>query len=104
MSAPVNAYSEAAKKSVTVNDYCRALYEFLENINLYRGLKAELLGMAMNRATADAQRFGQIWNLVLDVLDQVNTALGAYEVTADEFREYIRAAMTQCQIRTIIQR
>ncbi len=98
---PLNAYYEAAKKAVTVTDYCCALFEFLENINLYRGLKAELLGMAMNRATSDAQRFGQIWNLILDVLDQVNTALGTCEVTSDEFCGYIRAAMTKCEIRTI---
>lgn len=99
--APVNAYYEAAKKAVTVTDYCCALFEFLESINLYRGLKAELLGMAFNRATADAQRFGQIWNLILDVLDQVNTALGPCEVTPEEFCGYIRAAMTKCEIRTI---
>lgn len=99
--SPINNFSEAAKKARTVSDYCCALYEFLEDINLYQGLKAELLAMAMNRATADAQRFGQIWNLILDILDQVNTALGPYEVTSDEFFSYIRAAMTKCEIRTI---
>ena len=99
--APVFAYCDAVKEADTVTDYCCALYRFLEDINLYNGLKAELLAMAMNRATADAQRFGQIWNLVLDVLDQVNTALGQYRVTHEEFCGYIRAAMTQCRIRTV---
>ncbi len=98
---PVVAYCDAVKQAETVTDYCCALYGFLEDINLYNGLKAELLAMAMNRATADAQRFGQIWNHVLDVLDQVNTALGTYKVTHKEFCGYIRAAMTQCQIRTV---
>lgn len=101
VTAPVAAYCDACKKAKTVTDYCEALYKFFEDINLYNGLRAELLGLAMNRATADAQRFGQIWNLVLDVLDQVCTALGGHEVSAEEFGELIRAAMGSCSIRTI---
>lgn len=97
--APIAAYCDANKR--TVHDYCCALYKFLEDINLYKGLKAELLGMAMNRATADAERFGQIWNLILDIIDQVNTVLGDSETTSEEFRDMIRAAMTKCTIRTI---
>ena len=57
--------------------------------------------MAMNNATSDAQRFGQIWNLILDILDQINTAIGEHEITQAEFFAYMRAAMTQCSIRTI---
>lgn len=99
--APILSYSEAAKNAKTVSDYCRALFAFLEDINLYQGLKNELLSMAINNATADAQRFGQIWNLILDVLDQVNTALGDENATHEEFAQYIKAAMEQCQIRTV---
>ncbi len=98
---PILGYCEAVKESKTVSDHCRALYSFIESIDLYGGLKAELLGMAVNMATADAQRFGQIWNLVLDVLDQLNTALGETETDRSGFFGYMRAAMTKCEIRTI---
>lgn len=98
---PILNYSEAIKSSKTVSDYCRALFAFLEDINLYQGLKTELLSMAINNATADAQRFGQIWNLILSVIDEVNTALGTEEVSHNEFCQYIKAAMSQCQIRTV---
>lgn len=98
---PIVEYYEDIKTAETVKDYCCAVYRFLENINLYQGLKAELLSMAMNKATADAQRFGQIWNLVLDVLDQLNTALGTQKVSSEEFTAYLRAAMTKCMIRTV---
>ena len=98
---PVENYNRKITDAKTVSDYCRALFGFLEDINLYQGLKNELLSMAINNATADAQRFGQIWNLVLDVLDQVDTALAEEIVTHSEFAEYIRAAMEKCQIRTI---
>ncbi len=46
--APVLKYSEAVKEAETVSDYCCALFAFLEDINLYQGLKNELLVMAMN--------------------------------------------------------
>lgn len=101
ISAPVLKYDKAVHSAKTVTDYCRALYEFLEDINLYQGLKSELLSMAVNNATADAQRFGQIWNLCLEVLDQVNTALGDEEATHEEFCEYIRSAMEESKIRTV---
>lgn len=99
--SPVLTCCDELKKAENVHDYCCAVYNFLENINLYPGLRAELLSMAVNRATADAQRFGQIWNLILDVLDQLNTALGSVKTGAKEFGAYLRAAMTKCEIRTI---
>ena len=95
------AYNSAASKARTVSDYCHALFEFLEAINLYKGLKSELLSMAINHATTDAQRFGQIWNLILDTLNQVNAAIGDKEVSHEDFSEYIRIALSKCQIRTI---
>ena len=98
---PIIRYTESCAKAETVSDYCRALFEFLEDINLYQGLKSELLSLALNSATADAQRFGQIWNLILDVLDQVNNALGEEKATHSEFANYIKTAMGQCQIRTV---
>ena len=98
---PIVRYTENCAKAETVSDYCRALFEFLEDINLYQGLKSELLSLALNSATADAQRFGQIWNLILDVLDQVNNALGGEKATHAEFANYIKTAMSQCQIRTV---
>lgn len=98
---PLLEYSEAVKDAVTVADYCRAVYGFLESINLYAGLKSELLAMALQSATADAQRFGQIWNLILSVLDQLYTALGDTKVSSSEFYSYMRAAMEKCEIRTI---
>lgn len=98
---PVIKFSDEMKSAENVHDYCCAVYNFLENIGLYPGLKAELLSMAINRATADAQRFGQIWNLILDVLDQLNTALGNTVTGSKEFGDYLRAAMTKCEIRTI---
>ena len=98
---PIIQYCDAVKSAKTVSDYCRAMYQFLENINLYQGLKTELLYTAINNATAEAQRFSQIWNLILDTLDQINTALGNNYVTHKEFADYMKTAMTQCEIRTI---
>lgn len=98
---PILRYCMAVKEARTVSGHCRALYDFIDSINLYGGLRAELLGMAVNMASADAQRFGQIWNLILDVLDQLNTALGETETDRDGFFGYMRAAMTKCEIRTI---
>lgn len=98
---PILNYNEAAKESQTVSDYCRALFKFLEDINLYQGLKSELMHMALTDATADGQRFGQIWNLILQILDEVNTALGTQTATHDEFCQYITAAMSKCEIRTV---
>ncbi len=99
--APISAYSEKIREAKTVSDYCHALYEFLENTNLYRGLRAELLSTAVNLATAEAQRMGQVWNLLLDCIDEVENALGAVKTTHSEFAEFIQIAFTQCQIRTI---
>lgn len=98
--APLS-YSEAVKSSQTAVEFCHALVEFLGNINLYSGLKGETLAMAHNDASADTERFAQIWNLILDIINQAATALGDTQITHAEFADCIRIAMSQCQIRTI---
>lgn len=98
---PISLYCDRVKNGKTVSDYCHALFAFLEDINLYQGLKSDMLKMAKEDATQDVQQFGQIWNLILNILDEVNTALGSEEVTHEEFAEYILAAMSQCEIRTV---
>lgn len=98
---PILKFCENVKKADKVSDYCRILFEFTEDINLYQGIKTEMYGFAINNASADYQRFGQIWNLMINILDQINTALGEEQATIDEFAEYLAAAMSQCSIRTI---
>ncbi len=99
--SPIMAYCERIKSAETVKDYCRHLCAFLEDINLYQGLKGEMLYMAKKDASEDVERFGRVWNLILDVIDQIATALGDTPVSHEEFGEYIRIGMAQCQIRTI---
>lgn len=99
--SPIESFISDTAKAKTVKDYCTAVYNFMCEINLYNGIEAEKMAMEHNNATADAQRFSQIWNMILGVLDQLYLAMGNDEVTAEDFEDYLLTAMSKCEIKTV---
>lgn len=99
--APVLNFSERLKRNMTVHDYCTAVYDFLNDINMYNGIKSELMSKKSNIASVDSARLESVWTYILQLLDQLNTALGKEVVKGEEFIRYMRAAMLSSRIRTI---
>ena len=99
--APIEVFMKCAEKAKTVRDYCEAVYELICALNLYSGIEKERAALEHNNATADSQRFSQIWNMVLNVLDQLYLTMGEDEVSFDDFEEYLLTAMSKCEIKTV---
>ena len=81
--------------------HAEALYNLLDDINLYGGLKAEIQRLANSDRIDEADEFEQIWELILEVLDQLVISVGECDMDRETFGTYIRAGISKCEITTI---
>lgn len=101
ITAPPSDFAKKTKGAKTASEFASALFEYLEDINLYGGLKHDISVFKKEGKINEAEQFTKIWNLILDVLDQSVTALGEAKMKRDEFARYISAGLSKCEIRTI---
>lgn len=99
--APVAKFEQAVKGRKTALEFASALFEYLEDINLYAGLKSDISAFKKNGMVNEAEQFTKIWNLILDVLNQTTAALSEDEMTIEEFSQYMQVGLSKCEIRTI---
>jgi ATP-dependent helicase/nuclease subunit B len=98
---PIAEFAAAVKGKKTAEEFACALFKYLEDINLYAGLKSDIAVFRKNGEMNRAEQFTKIWNLILDVLNQTVTALGSDKMTLEEFGEYMSVGLSKCEIRTI---
>ena len=102
VTAPIKGFVEkTASKRLTVREYTKIFYEFLEDIHLYEGLLYELARHDENGRRNEAEQLSLVWNILMEVLDQCVITLGEEKCTRKEFGEFLYAGLSECKI-TII--
>lgn len=100
----VRLLPRSAEEKKTAAAHVEAMYEFLRDIFMYEGLTEDVRRFEKREAPGavqTAQQFSQIWNKLLEILNQINVTMGDMEITFTSFGEYLRAGLSQCEIRTI---
>lgn len=96
---------ENSDERKSVGEHSAALIAFLREINMYEGLESDICAFENDSSNPGAQRtaqqFSQIWNGILDVIEQIRVTMSAIKMTFAEFGEYMRAGLSRCEIRTI---
>lgn len=101
ITAPIAEFGETVRGKKTAKEFAEAIFNYLESINLYSGLKSDIAAFKKNGDVNRAEQFTKIWNLILDVLNQTVTALGDDKMTLEEFGEYMSVGLSKCEIRII---
>ena len=99
--SPVKELYSKVKKGKNGYDYAKAVFGYLESINMYGGLKKDVKRFEAESKTDEARQFSEIWNLILEVLDQTVVTMGKRKISFAEYGDYIRAGLSKCEIRTI---
>lgn len=84
-----------------VRQLATALFEFLEEIHLYEGLKSEQARFEDMNMLADAARIGDVWGAVLETLDQAVMISGDEFVSRDDFVRMLEAGFSKCSVDTV---
>lgn len=87
----------------TAGDMVRALYDFLVANEVQRKLSDFEKAFQERGELARAKEYGQIYPLVIDLLDQIEGLLAAEELTIKEFADILDAGLAEITVGTIPQ-
>ncbi|MBR5271234.1 MAG: PD-(D/E)XK nuclease family protein, partial [Clostridia bacterium] len=94
-------FNKKISRSKTGKDYARALFELLEDINIAEGIESEIYNLENENRIDEAQQYERIWELLLEVIDQIVITMGDEEMSIEEFGEYIKEGISTCEIRLV---
>jgi len=91
-----------SKKS-TAREFAKTLYDFMITTNLQEKLIVYEERFKVEGNLAKAKEYGQIYRLVMDLLNQIVELLGEEVMTLQEFAEILYAGFDEIQVGTIPQ-
>lgn len=98
---PILKFEEKTKGEKSVREHCIALFEYLNDIDLFEKLSELIKKFNETGRENEALRFEQVWNFIVEITEQAVTALGDMNVSRDEFYEIFVSGMSGCEISII---
>jgi len=98
---PLRRYHEAAKSAGTAAGQIRALYTFLEDIALPERLEEKTERFREIGREATAEEYSQLWDILVDVLEQCMAVLGDLPMDIEEFSRLLKLVLSQYDVSTI---
>lgn len=86
---------------ITVKEVAEGLYSFLTEINAPQKMEDVILNFRNNREFDIANEYSQVWDIVIDVLDQIVDVMGDEEVEVNEFVKILTIGFEQYEIGVI---
>ena len=81
-----------------VSDQVRAFYAFLTEIELQRTLEERAMALGQEGRIALMQEHAQIWNQLVELLDQISEILGELNVGKKEFVRLLEEGLSGCSV------
>lgn len=86
------------KQRSTIRETAKAFFEFLDDIHLYEGIEKDALALEKAGRMNEAEQFRKVWNLIVEVIDQIVTVMGDDKCSLEDFGAYLSAGLSQCEI------
>ncbi|MCR4692648.1 MAG: exodeoxyribonuclease V subunit gamma [Firmicutes bacterium] len=88
-------------KGRTARAIAEAVYGFMCDINLYDGLMAECAAFDALGKRNEAEQFKQVWNFVIETLDQLVAVSKEGAISREEFANRFLCGLAKCEIAII---
>lgn len=98
---PLVSLREAFGNSKTIYDQVQALYRFLEEIDFCPRLEKLAQTMEDQADNRSAQIYNQLWEILLNALEQLYDVLGQTSWDNDTFVRLLKLLLSQCSVGTI---
>ncbi len=99
--SPIISLRAQMAESRKVAHRAAALVTFFESINLYKTVQTEIAAMEERGDLQQAKEQGEIYNLLIELLDELVICLGDETIGLDRLSSIIMAGLGQCEISTI---
>lgn len=87
--SPLNRLSKGLLASRNVIDYCKTLYQYLEDLHVPMKLERLRLQAESSGKLRAASEHGQVWNAVLNLLDEMVELTGEEELSKDTWMQML---------------
>ncbi|ERI94809.1 ATP-dependent nuclease subunit B [Clostridiales bacterium oral taxon 876 str. F0540] len=101
ITTPLFTLQERIKGKNSVRNISEALYEFLVEIKAYERVEYWVEGFKKEKELDKANEYSQVWNLVIELLDQLVEVLGDEEVKLEEFVKILSTGINEYDIGVI---
>ena len=98
---PLKRYHEAAKSAGTAAGQIRALYSFMEDISLPERLEEKTRRFREIGREATAEEYSQLWDILVEVLEQCMAILGELPMDIEEFSRLLKLVLSKYDVSTI---
>lgn len=95
---PLSRFREQTRGRTKAREMCAALFDFLCEIKVPESIEMLVEKFKGSGDLMLANEYSQIWNTVMEVLDQVVEAMGEDSMGVERFREVISIGFSQYQI------
>lgn len=100
-SAPLKKLMEAGKRADTASGQALALADFLEDLALAERLSQRAKALDERRGQAAAMEYRQLWDILVNALEQCAAILGDTPIEQPEFGKLFRLVLSQYDVGTI---
>ena len=90
---PLIEFNETLKNKKTSKEITKALYEFLEKNEIRNKLEEKLKKLESNKEIKYANEYISSWNILMNILDEINLVFGDKSFTFEEYREILKAGL-----------
>lgn len=98
VTAPLLEFRRQTKGRQKAADFCAALYDFLCSINIPERIEEQIQHFKANGQLALANEYSQVWNIVMEVLDQVVEVMGEDKSSLEKFSDIFEIAFAEYQV------
>lgn len=95
---PIISLNESFKRKNTAKEFCEVLYEFLYDINLPDKIQGMIEEFKLEGDIEKASEYNQIWNIVMEVLEQIVEVIGKEKISLKEFFKVLQTGFSEYEI------
>ena len=95
---PLLQFKEKLKGGGTTTKICTALFEFLETIKVYKTLEKWIETFKNEGAQEQVTEYSKIWNLVMELLDQMVEVIGNETLSLEDFVKVLSMGFSKHQM------
>lgn len=95
---PIMEFRNKTRGRTSVRAMCSAIFEFLRDLEIPELIEQRIENLKNAGALALANEYGQIWNIVMEVLDQTVEAMGEESMGIEKFRNVLAIGFSEHKI------
>ncbi|MEW9096629.1 MAG: helicase-exonuclease AddAB subunit AddB [Clostridiaceae bacterium] len=98
VTCPLMEFNKSLKRSKGAKEMSKALYDFLNAMNINKKIEEWIIKFKEENQLDRINEYNQIWNIVIDLMDQIAEVLKEEDVTIDVFGKLLKSGFEEYEI------